>query len=57
MEKLEKILWNLGGVLLTLANILCLLFFLLDNPWLIAMIAILVFDYIYIEKRPNWIEV
>ena len=52
-----KFLWNAGGVLLAAANIVCLIFFLLDNPWLIALIVILVLDYIYIDKRPTWIEV
>lgn len=54
---MEKFLWNFGGVLLILANIACLIFFLLDNPWLFALIAILALDYIYIDKRPTWLEV
>lgn len=54
---MEKFFWNLAGVLLFVANIVCLVFFLLDNPWLIALAVILVLDYIYIDKRPEWIEV
>lgn len=54
---MEKFLWNAVGVILALANIFCLVFFFMDNPWLLAFIAILVFDYIYIDKRPTWIEV
>lgn len=54
---MEKFLWNAGGVLLILANIACLIFFLFSNPWLFALIAILALDYIYIDKRPTWLEV
>ena len=54
---MKKFLWNLVGVLLILANIACLILFLLDNPWLFALIAILALDYIYIDKRPTWLEV
>ena len=54
---MKKFLWNLAGIVLVLANFLCLLFFLLDNPWLLAIASILVLDYFYIKKRPTWIEV
>lgn len=54
---MEKFLWNAGGVLLVIENIACLVFFLLNNPWLTAFIVILVLDCIYINKRPTWLEV
>ena len=54
---MEKFLWNAGGVILILANIACLLFFLFSNPWLFALIVVLVLDFVYIDKRPTWIEV
>jgi hypothetical protein len=54
---MEKFLWNVGGVLLVLANIACLIFFLFSNPWLFALIVILALDFVYIDKRPTWIEV
>jgi hypothetical protein len=54
---MEKFLWNAGGVTLILANMACLAFFLFSNPWLFALIVILFLDYIYIDKRPTWVEV
>jgi hypothetical protein len=54
---MKKFLWNFGGVLLILANVAWLLFFLFSNPWLLALIVILVLDFVYIDKRPEWIEV
>jgi hypothetical protein len=54
---MEKFLWNAGGVLLAIANMVCLISFLLDHPWLLALAVILALDYIYINKRPEWIEV
>ena len=54
---MEKFLWNAGGVLLFLANIACLLFFFFSNPWVFALIVILILDLVYIDKRPTWLEV
>ena len=54
---MEKFLWNAGGVLLFIANIACSMFFLFSNPWLFALIVILGLDWLYIDKRPTWLEV
>lgn len=56
---MEKFLWNFGGIVLFLMNILCFMIALVsDNTiWGFALIALAVADWLYKEKRPTWIEV
>ena len=56
---MEKFLWNAGGVVLFLLNILCLMIALVSNNiiWGLALIALAFADWLYKEKRPTWIEV
>ena len=53
---MEKLLWNAAGIVLVLANIIFMMFFLFSNPWLFALLVSLILDWIYIEKRPTWLE-
>jgi uncharacterized membrane protein len=56
---MEKFLWNAGGAVLFALNILCLMFSVASHSkiWVIAMIALVVADWLYKEKRPTWLEV
>lgn len=56
---MEKFLWNAGGVVLLLLNILCLVFSFVSKSgaWGLALIALAVADWLYKEKRPTWLEV
>lgn len=56
---MKKILWNVGGALLFLANIFAMMLCLADNGglWSLALIVLAVADWFYICKRPTWLEV
>jgi hypothetical protein len=56
---MEKFLWNAGGIVLILLNIWCLMFALVSSSriWALALIALIVADWLYKEKRPTWLEV
>ena len=57
--RMKKILWNVGGALLFLANIFAMMLCLADNGglWSLVLIALAVADWFYICKRPTWLEV
>ena len=56
---MEKLLWNVGGVVLLLLNILAMMFCFASSEPLrgLALIALAAVDWIYKEKRPTWLEV
>ena len=56
---MEKFLWNVGGVVLFLLNIWCLMIALSsDNRfWGLALFALVAADWLYKEKLPAWIGV
>ena len=56
---MEKFLWNLGGFILFLANIwaIMLCFATGSKIFAVAMIALAGLDFLYMKKRPTWLEV
>ena len=56
---MEKFLWNLGGFILFIANIwaMMLCFATNDKIFALAMIALAGVDFLYMKKRPTWLEV
>ena len=56
---MEKFLWNAGGVVLLLINILCCVVAFVSNNriWSLVLIVLAVIDWLYKEKRPTWLEV
>lgn len=56
---MEKFLWNVVGVILFCATILSVEFVVFsDSGFLYVLCAIfIILDLIYINKRPEWLEV
>ena len=56
---MEKFLWNFGGIVLFALNAWGLMVALVEDNriWGLALLALVVVDWLYKEKRPTWIEV
>ena len=56
---MEKFLWNVGGAVLFVLNILCFMILVVSGNriWAVVLIALVVADWLYKEKRPTWLEV
>lgn len=54
-----KFLWNAVGALLLAMNVWCLMIAFVSNNriWALALIVLIAADWLYKEKRPEWIEV
>jgi hypothetical protein len=58
-NKMEKFLWNVGGVVLFVVNVWTMMICFASGQrlWGLALIAIAGLDWLYKEKRPTWLEV
>lgn len=56
---MEKLLWNLAGILIIIANGFAVLFCLLtgNKIWCVVLLVLAAVDLIYMWNRPTWLEV